>query len=159
MIPTLRLRFQGSQCLDGFGEKKRIGSHVDVGFLDILFSEFFQAFAVGYAGQDGERFFQRLADGPFDGRVGYLKITVPLQHMLKAGDDAARGVGKCIVEVEQISRVIHWSLFVAKVVILFFFWQISFIFVCQTDHFVCPVASARMIGAGFTITCNYLYLL
>ena len=91
---------QPAEHVEGFGEEAGVGRHVHVSFLAVLLLEVGLAGGVGDARQDGERFFQRLADGAADGVVRHVGMAVALQHVAEAQDDAARRVGQGVVEVE-----------------------------------------------------------
>ena len=96
---------QGGEHGGGFGVEAGVGGHVHVGFADVLLAEGGQSAGVGDAGQQGERVFERLADGALDGVVGHGGEAVAVEHVAEAGDDAARGVGQRVVEVEEVGGV------------------------------------------------------
>ena len=103
---------QPAKHVERLGEEAGVGCHVHVGFLAVLLLEVGQAGGVGLARQDGERFFQRLADGAADGIVRHVRVAVALQHVAEAQDDAARRVGQGVVEVEEVGSIVHGCLLV-----------------------------------------------
>ena len=98
---------QRPEHAERFGEEAGVRRHVHVGFPAVFGFESRQAVGVGDTRQDGERLFQRLADGASDGLVGHAGITVALQHVAEAKGNAARRVGQGVVEVEEVDLVRH----------------------------------------------------
>ena len=101
---------QRLQHVQGLGEEARVGRHVHVGFPAVFGFEGRQARRVVDARQQGERLFQRLADGAADGVVGHVAVAVALEHVAETHHDAARRVGQGVVEVKEIGCVGHWGI-------------------------------------------------
>ena len=73
----------------------------------IFLFEFCKLLRVGYAGKNGKRIFQGLADSTLDVVIGGVNVAVTVQYIAETGNDAARGIGKRIIEVEEVGCIIH----------------------------------------------------
>ena len=98
------------QCKQhGFGFQKEYGvyCHVGIRFLSVFTLKTSQLVFIRHTCQDGERFFQSFSDGTFNIFIGYIRITMLIEHITETGNDAARRICKRVVKVKEISRIAH----------------------------------------------------
>ena len=73
----------------------------------IFLFEFCKLLRVGYTGKNGKRIFQGLADSTLDVVIGGVNVAVTVQYIAETGNDAARGIGKRIIEVKEVGCIIY----------------------------------------------------
>ena len=99
--------FQGQQYRLGFQKKHGVYCHVGVRFFPVFTFKTGQLLFIRYSRQDRKRFFQCFPDGAFNVFIGYICITMFIEHIAKASNNAARRVCERVIKVKEISRIAH----------------------------------------------------